>query len=385
MKYTVKLLLWAADPNPQGLLPIYVRVTVNRDRKYISTGIFVPENQWDARSEQLKDSHPLHHLHNPDLADRKAKIMRWIAERQLKGDIITAGAVKAMFTRGEDLHNVFLFIDAYIQECKGKKSPATLENYRKHALRLELFHGSRALTFEEITSEYLGRYERHLRQGTKDAKPVGSNYISALWSTLRAFFNAARKRRIISCYPFDQYENPVYEGPVKEYLTTQELRVWEAYADKIIHPILRQAAVYFLFGCYTGLRVSDWHRFDHKEHITGDRMRIRAKKNGEWVMMPVSAPLARNLTRMQAVPFDTDEQVINRRLEDICKTLGIRKKLTTHGGRHTFAITICAERGISAETCAELMGITIKTCVENYYRVTQRKIEAETLKAWEGL
>lgn len=28
LKYHVKLLLWKNDPNPQGLFPVYVRVTI---------------------------------------------------------------------------------------------------------------------------------------------------------------------------------------------------------------------------------------------------------------------------------------------------------------------------------------------------------------------
>jgi integrase len=70
---------------------------------------------------------------------------------------------------------------------------------------------------------------------------------------------------------------------------------------------------------------------------------------------------------------------MNRTLKGIA---GIKKRITTHTGRHTFAITMCAEAGISAETCAELMGITIATCVNNYYRVTNRKIDKECLGAW---
>jgi integrase len=69
---------------------------------------------------------------------------------------------------------------------------------------------------------------------------------------------------------------------------------------------------------------------------------------------------------------------MNRTLKQLFKG----KKITTHCARHTFAITMCAEAGISAETCAELMAITLKTCVDNYYKVTNLKIDKECEEAW---
>jgi len=386
IKYGVKLVLWKADANGRGQLPVYLCITIRRIRRYIATGIFLKEKDWDARAQAVRPSHPLHGQYNPDLQTRQKNVVQYIVERQVAGKDLTADQVKAHFGARANLHNIFDFIDDYIEECRNKKEASTLENYRKHALRLEQFHGSRELTFEEITPEFLRRYEKHLREPAEDGlKPVGNNYIHALWTTLRTFFNAAQKRKIITCYPFDQYENPIYEGPIKEYLSVAELKRMEKFAMKTRDPILRQTAIYFLLGCYTGLRISDWYRFDFKKNIVEGRLRLRAKKNGEWVTMPIMGPLIRVLHLVQEVQLISDEPVLNRSLKKIAAQLGIFKRLTTHSGRHTFAISICADRGISAETCAELMGITITTCVENYYRVSNLKIDREASKAWKGL
>jgi len=384
LKYTVRLVLWT-DKNTQGLFPVYIRILIDRQRSLIATGIFIPKKQWDDAGERIKDTHPMASVYNPDLQERKAKIIRFLVEKQLGGERVTAAEVKGRFTGGRDLHNIFQFVDHFIAECRGKKADSTLENYRKHALRLELFHGSRHLAFEEITPEFLRRYEQHLRSPADPKDAVGNNYVAALWQTLKTFFNAAKKRRVITCYPFDEYENPVYQGPGKEHFTLAELGRLEAFADKVTDPFLKQTAVYFLLGCYSGLRLSDWYAFDLKKHVEGERIRIRAEKNGEWVMMPISAPLARNLKRMASLPLTSPEQVLNRSMRTIAGELGISKRLTTHCARHTFAVSVCAERGISAETCAELMGITIATCVEAYYRVTSAKIERETAVGWKGL
>jgi site-specific recombinase XerD len=379
MKYTVYLVLKINKANPQGLLPIYIKITINRKESYISTGHYIHEKYWDEKSKNVKSSHPDAGTINADINNRKSLILRKIAEHQLDGKALVADQIKRMFVTNRDLHNIFEFVDQFIDEVKNKRSPATIENYRKHALKLEQFHKSRSLSFEEITPAFLTRYENWLWETVK------GNYIHGLFKTLRTFFNAARERKIITCYPFDEYDNPVYEAPTKAYLSLPELKAWEKHISELKDPVLRQTAIYFLLGCYTGLRISDWLRFNLSDNIESDRVKLRATKNGEWISMPVSGPLARILVLIEETPLTIEEPTINEKLKVIASNLKIKKHVTTHTGRHTFAITICANRGISCETTATLMGITVKTCLENYYKVTDFKIKQETLRAWEGL
>jgi integrase len=184
---------------------------------------------------------------------------------------------------------------------------------------------------------------------------------------------------VISFYPFDSYENPEYEAPNKDYMTLKELDDLETILDETTDPLIKQTLVYFLLGCYTGLRISDLKKFNPDKHIRDGRLYLRAKKNGEWVTMPVIGRLANHLKRVKGCVLTRAEQELNRTLKKLIKG----KKITNHCARHSFAITMCGERGISAETCAELLGITLKTCVSSYYKVTNRKIDKECTAAWE--
>lgn len=378
-KYTVKLILRTKVKNKNGHCPIYLRITIDRKSNYVSTGHYIHPKMWDDKNQLVKDGHPLASIINPDIATKKAKYLRSIVDTQMKGEGVSSAELKKKLASKTNLHNVFDFITQFSNDVRNKRKPGTLENYRKHALRLQLFHGSKQLNFEDITPAYLQRYEDHLRDD------VGENYTHALFKTMKTFFNAARKRGLITNYPFTGYENPEYNPPIKDYLSLSELADWEKFTDETTNQVWKQVAVYFLFGCYSGLRISDWFAFNPKDNIINGRLKLYAKKNGDLVSMPISKPLQRTLDRMAKVALTIEEPTINEKLKVIAAKLGINKKLTTHTGRHTFAITICAEQGISAETCSELMGITIKTCVINYYRVSSRKIDKEALAAWDGL
>jgi integrase/recombinase XerD len=379
MKYSVNLILYTHQPNAKGQYPIYIRITINRKQSYISTGYFIDLKFWDKKAEQVKPAHVLAGTINADITTRKQAIIKKIVDHQVKGETITAAALKDMATSKTDLHNIFEFADLFVKEVQHKRESGTLENYRKHLKVLELYHGSRSLAFEDITHEWLVKFEEHLRKpvtGGRDA--LGGNYIHVIWKTMKTFFNAAIKRKVISHYPFDTYENPEYFAPDKDYLTTEELDDLEKKLADATDPLVIQTLTYFLLGCYTGLRISDLRKFDFDKHIRDGRLYLRAKKNGEWVTMPVIGRLARHLERVKYCPLTRAEQELNRCL----KKLIPGKKITNHCARHTFAITLCSEKGISAETASELMGITLKTCVGAYYKVTNRKIDNECMSAW---
>jgi site-specific recombinase XerD len=387
MKLSMHHILWTKDPNKFGLFPIYLRITIDRKSTHISSGDFIAERQWDKKEEQVKN-HPLESDINARLRASKAQVSGKFNERLLAGKKISAKELKAVFAGGSDMHNLFDFAERYLKEVQHKRSVRTISAYRKHLLRFEEYVGSKQLCFEDVTPEWLTSYESALREGTLKRKRKGvlsNNTIHSLFKTLKLLFNAAKRKGIITDYPFDRYENPVYIAPIKDCLSLDDIKRIEDFVDSTQDELLRQAAVYILLGISTGLRISDWKQFDLSKNIKGGSIFLRAKKNGEWVTMPINNILQRNLKRIEQIPLTMTEAKMNAKLKVLAKAVNLDKPLTSHTGRHTFATTLCADRGISSETCAELMGITVSTCVESYYRVSNRKINSETIRAWEGL
>lgn len=384
-KYTVKLLAMESKVTDNDQVPIYIRITIKRKSSFIATGHNVPLVLWDEKKERVKDGFALAASVNGDITSRKQKVIQKLAEIQVKGESITAAQAKLFFSGG-DHTNIFQFATFLMKEVEDKREGGTMSNYTKHLGYLEAFHGSRNLSFQEMDHNYLCRFEKYLRARPKvNGENYSTNYLHLIFQTIRSFFNAAKKREIIFHYPFATFEMPEYIPPDKAYLDFEELDTLEAYADQCTDQTRRETSTYILLGAYSGLRVGDWHKFNIEEHLKDNRLRLRAKKNKEWVTMRVIGRLARHIERIRRTPLTVCVHEMNRTLKEIAVACGIKKKLTTHVGRHTFAITMCAEQGISAETCSELMGITIKTCVENYYKVTNRKIDKETECAWEGL
>lgn len=384
-KHSVKLLLKTNKKNELGQTPIYLRIIKDRKVVFISTGYAIPERLWDAKNELVKEGYAFYKQINEDIVNKKQEVLQELVNASVKGRQLSASGVKDL-QKGK-LNDIFSFAETFSRQAKGKKSDSTIINYEKHLRKLEEFQGSRSLAFEQIDPDYLYSFEEYLRSGkgvSRREGSEGSNYIDAIMRTIRTLFNAARKKGIVDHYPFTQYEMPKVTGGNKAYLSMKELDLWHKFTFETEHKILKEVALYFLFGCYTGLRLSDWKEFSEAK-IRERNISLKATKNKAWVNVPLHDRLLQVLQEMKKVPLTLREPTINRDLKKIASYLKINKSLSTHCGRKTFAVTLCLEKGISSETAAKLMGITLAVFEKNYSYVTAEKIQLETEKAWKGL
>lgn len=67
-------------------------------------------------------------------------------------------------------------------------------------------------------------------------------------------------------------------------------------------------------------------------------------------------------------------QKTNAYLKELADICGIKKKLTYHVARHSFAVTICLENGIPIETLSKILGHTNLRVTQAYAKITHKKV-----------
>lgn len=125
----------------------------------------------------------------------------------------------------------------------------------------------------------------------------------------------------------------------KEFLTLDEVKMLAATPCK--HDVLKRAA---LFSCLTGLRISDIQKL-HWEEISrssdgGWWMRIRTEKTETDATLPISdeaLELCGEMRNEGVVFAGLRRCMIQHPLQAWIKAAGIRKHITFHCFRHTFA------------------------------------------------
>jgi len=70
-------------------------------------------------------------------------------------------------------------------------------------------------------------------------------------------------------------------------------------------------------------------------------------------------------------------QKANVYLKEIAKALNIKKKLTYHIARHTFATTVTLTNGVPIETVGQMLGHKSIKSTQIYARVTDTKVKID--------
>lgn len=355
--------------NKQGLFPVRLSVTIGSKRSYVSTGIFIKSEDWDPDKRVVRKFVLQSVNYNRRILKQKSDIESKLTDLQVTGKEISIHSIR------QDVQSMVIteYFDKLISEVQTKYSSDTINNYKFELKRLQEF--DRAATFESVNHSWLRRYEAFLLE-----KGLANNTRFKAWKILRKVFNSAVSDKVTLNYPFKGFQNPKYKQTDRTHLTDQEVQALE---DLLVLPLTttqRTVLLYFLLGCYSGLRYSDWQRYNRKGFIKEGRLITRTKKTGDLVSMKIHNRLQPIIDQLDEAGKVPSEPKTNETLKVLQKMTEpkIEKTITCHVSRHSFAVR-CAELDISIETTANLMGITIKSC-QIYYKVTNRKTDSEVDK-----
>jgi integrase len=154
----------------------------------------------------------------------------------------------------------------------------------------------------------------------------------------------------------------------------------------------------FVFCCYTGLAYADVHKLKRSELVEGidDDLWIytHRQKTDTLSRIPV-LPVALSIIHAykdhsQCIVKDAllpimSNQKMNAYLKEIADLCKIKKPLTFHIARHTFATTVTLNNGVPIESVAKMMGHTSIKTTQIYAKVVDHKISSDMQKLREKL
>lgn len=220
----------------------------------------------------------------------------------------------------------------------------------------EFANGS--LTFSTIDNRWVTDFRDYL------LKKHTQNTAWAYFSVLKALINMAYKDEIIDRIPGYGVGIRLIRHE-RVFLTFDEL---QAIAKVDIYPDVRDA---FIFGCYTGLRISDVEQLTW-ESVPGGYLSIMQKKTRERIRnkLPATAlGILNRQDRSRRYVFNLPSRsALQVQLRKIAEEAGIKKHVTFHVSRHTFAIWQLMA-GVSLYTVSKLLGHKDITNTQLYARI----------------
>ena len=205
---------------------------------------------------------------------------------------------------------------------------------------------------------------------------VSQNTARAMLATVKSVMNHAVRDKLISESPA-KYINLKGVDTERTYLTIEEVKIMAA--TKSRSPSIKKA---FLFACYTGLRYSDLSKLTWKD-IQDGRIHFRQKKTKGFEYIPLSQAAKDILYTdigTNVIPMP-ETKIFNLPYSSAaCNTMkvwvrnaNIKKKITFHSSRHTFA-TLAITQGVDIYTVSKLLGHRDLKTTEVYAKIIDSKL-----------
>jgi integrase len=288
-----------------------------------------------------------------------ARVNDILVRYRLMNKIINKDQLKLEYSNPGIYSDFNEYAKNYIDARKGIISPATEKANRSCLKKLRRFRDP--LPFKDIGEDLINNYKKWLKG--KDNKN-NENTISKSMIFIKAVLSRAIRDKIIEETPFHHIRIRKPKTDIIYLKRAELLKVINSYKKRYhpgnYHLLLR----YYLFSCVTGLRLSDVKRITMND-IVGDTLVIRPQKTSgttnELVQIPLidfAQDLILDADADQGRPifFTFADQVTNRYLKEVMKSLEIKKTITFHSARHTFATMFLETNPGDVATLQRLLG-----------------------------
>ena len=372
--------------NKEGKTSVMLRIYLNNERLSLgSTGISVKSSQWDKEKERIK-GRTTEALNTNLQLDNIASGLQSIFRRIEMSDVVSLERIKSEFLgKKEEIDTLMQLFEKHngdvAKQVGVSVGKATLQKYnvckRHFSEFLEKQYKRSDLKLTELTYVVIREFDLYLRT------EVGQNANTATktMKTFKTITLLGQKMGVLLHDPFMNHRfhiEPVNRG----FLTDEEILL---IANKDLG-ISRLELVrdIFIFSCFTGLAYIDVSNLTPDHIVTlGDKQWImtqRQKTSVETNVLLLEIPKAiiakyggKTYRNGKLFPMLTNQKT-NSYLKEIADICGIKKNLTFHLARHTFA-TMSLSKGVPMESVSKMLGHTNIRTTQIYARITNKKIE----------
>ena len=372
--------------NKEGKTSVMLRIYLNNERLSLgSTGISVKSSQWDKEKERIK-GRTTEALNTNLQLDNIASGLQSIFRRIEMSDVVSLERIKSEFLgKKEEIDTLMQLFEKHngdvAKQVGVSVGKATLQKYnvckRHFSEFLEKQYKRSDLKLTELTYVVIREFDLYLRT------EVGQNPNTSTktMKTFKTITLLGQKMGVLLHDPFMNHRfhiEPVNRG----FLTDEEILL---IAHKQINiPRLELIRDIFIFSCFTGLAYIDVSNLTPDHIVTlGDKQWImtqRQKTSVETNVLLLDIPKAiiakyggKTYRNGKLFPMLTNQKT-NSYLKEIADICGIKKNLTFHLARHTFA-TMSLSKGVPMESVSKMLGHTNIRTTQIYARITNKKIE----------
>jgi len=372
-------------------IPIYARIRLNGTTVDVSTKQLTLEEHWCSEAGRINSEVKDSGFINNELDNVYSEIKSAYKELKEEGIFVTAQAIKLRYSGLDSplwtLKDLFKYHQ--INETK-KLEYGTAKNYGATEKYLSSFilekYRTDDVQLAQISYSFVLNFENYLRtcEPLMASQPLTNNGIMKHMERFKKMTAIACKLDVIKKDPFAFYKTSFVPFD-REFLNMKEVLAIEEQSFK--DPGLGRVRDIFIFACYTGLAYIDVKNLKPEQVVYGidgeEWIFSRRKKSKTTIKIPLLEKAKGVLEKYSDYLYGENmdlllpvysNQKCNEYLKKIAKLCGIKKNLTFHVTRHTFATTITLLNDVPLETVSKLLGSTKLSTTQVYARVIEKKI-----------
>jgi site-specific recombinase XerD len=292
-------------------------------------------------------------------------------------EVLNEGTIQR--AKAKQLNFVEFFEQIYL-EYKEKKINS-YKSYGTTLTHLKLYLKNTKISFADIDMRFYKSFGNYLLNNG-----LSKNTISNHWKHIKAIMHEAQNQKLHSNTEYERFKRSREESDTI-FLTEKELDAIYALDLKGTKAVVRD---YFLLGCYTGLRYSDWDQLN-RSIVKDGICTVRSSKTGELSTIPIHPRVSTILKKYKdgTLPKKLSIQKMN----EYIKAIGLQAKITenietritkggkvikstnqkyklmsTHTARRTFA-SILVLNGVSPYLIMKITGHKSLSSFEKYVRI----------------
>lgn len=347
-----------------GYVSIYARITINKDYVWLSTKHTIPEECWIVEKRRTTGETKELRKINKSLNELEALITVEYKSLFLKGEAITPQMIKDRITGNDNRGITFVELFHQFKESNTENWMENTEKLYQSAFdKIVRFINEAYKTDNVYLSKIDGVFIQKFQVFLLKLKRVGKMQCTRILEKFRYIFEFARRNGYTTSNPFATvfFKRSRYNVA---YLTMEELK------QLITTPMLNDQFLVikdiWLFCAFTGFSYNDIIAVK-KEHFSLDPsgkrwLRFEKPLNKIDINIKLFDILNeiverylydKTTTYLFKPPKNT---ILNEKLKVIAKLAKVDKYLSLRIARHTFALTVALNNGMSTEVVSSLLG-----------------------------
>lgn len=378
-----------------GEAPIYLRITLDKQRIEINLRRKVSPNEWDSVKCRVKGRDQKSKNINSFIDSIVGRTITVYEELTRKYSQISPETLKQHIL-GKDsdkIPSVLESFDILINDMTCKLGidfkKRSIEMYQICKRKLAYYFKNKLkksdVEWHSVNDSFIEQFENYMKIECK----LGRNTVVGVFKRFRRVAYVMYKKGYLDKNPFEHYSY-TFEVKDRTFLLMDEIEMLKNVNLEMYSENVQLARDLYLFSCFTGLAFVDVMKLTPSDLEFGNVFWIktrREKTNSQSYIPLLEYPKTIlekymvNPDKYSTLPIFPQmyNTHVNKLVRVAAEACGLKKKFSFHSARHSFATTVTLTNGVPLETVSKMLGHSSLRTTQHYAKIVGSKIESDML------